>query len=69
MSTTETRQITAEDFIQAVGHAPIQDDLERCNCPQAGQGGHMFCGWCSKHNCPKARCLTCWTSTQSTRAT
>lgn len=38
-------EITAEHFRKAVGRDPIQDDLERSNCPQAGELGHHFCGW------------------------
>lgn len=37
--------ITAEDFKTATGREPIQDDLERCNCPEAGAIGHFVCGW------------------------
>jgi hypothetical protein len=47
--------ITAELFKQYVGREPEDDDLERCNCEkagQAGQAGHMMCGWNSKENLP-----------------
>lgn len=44
--------ITAEFFQQATGRAPIQDDLERCNCDQAGTMGHDFCGWNYRKNVP-----------------
>lgn len=37
--------ITREMFCQALGAEPEQDDLERCNCEQAGQIGHLMCGW------------------------
>jgi len=37
--------ITAEQFEAAVGQPPKDDDLERCNCPKAGQHRHMNCGW------------------------
>ena len=36
-------EITAEMFKAATGRDHEQDDLERCNCPQAGTSGH---------NCP-----------------
>lgn len=45
--------ITAEQFEAAVGHAPDQDDLERCNCPKAGEIGHIHCGWDHKRNLPE----------------
>jgi len=44
--------ITAEDFERATGHAPEQDDLERCNCDKAGQLGHDFCGWSETYGKP-----------------
>lgn len=44
--------ITAEFFEQATGRAPIEDDLERCNCDQAGTMGHEFCGWNYRKNVP-----------------
>ena len=37
--------ITAKQFKKATGYAPRDDDLERCNCPKAGQLGHTLCGW------------------------
>ncbi len=37
--------ITAEQFKEATGHEPFNDDLERCNCEKAGQLLHMSCGW------------------------
>lgn len=44
--------ITADVYKQATGNEPIQDDLERANCPQAGAIGHSACGWCVKNNIP-----------------
>lgn len=44
--------ITAQQFEQATGHAPERDDLERCNCPQAGTVGHWQCGWDEVANLP-----------------
>lgn len=37
--------INKRQFKKATGFAPVQDDLERCNCRKAGQPGHMSCGW------------------------
>jgi hypothetical protein len=44
--------ITAELFKFYVGHEHEDDDLERCNCPRAGQVGHSMCGWNHKENLP-----------------
>jgi hypothetical protein len=32
-------------FREAVGMDPHQDDLQRCNCPQAGKPHHAGCRW------------------------
>jgi hypothetical protein len=48
--------ITAEKFQAATGHLPIHDDLERCNCPLAGQLGHWGCGWNQKNDMPQFMC-------------
>ena len=45
--------ITPEIFEAAVGYKPEQDDLERCNCKQAGEIGHWCCGWNQEHNKPQ----------------
>lgn len=37
--------ITEELYIKHVGKKPVDDDLERCNCPNAGKVGHNSCGW------------------------
>lgn len=37
--------ITHEQFIKATGREPDNDDLERCNCENAGMAGHYSCGW------------------------
>lgn len=44
--------ITAADFRAAVGRPPQDDDLDRANCPLAGQPGHWFCGWDHDRNLP-----------------
>ena len=45
-------KITEEYFKEAVGSAPEQDDLDRCNCERAGKVGHFDCGWNTAHNKP-----------------
>lgn len=45
-------RITRESFFAATGFWPEQDDLERCNCDQAGRIGHTMCGWDSARNMP-----------------
>lgn len=50
--------MTAQEFQEATGHEPMDDDLERVNCPDAGRIGHVTCGWCAKHQRPVAWCLT-----------
>lgn len=45
-------EITAERFEIATGRKPINDDLERSNCPKRGMPGHMSCGWNHKYNLP-----------------
>ena len=44
--------ITEEQFEQAVGRTPEQDDLERCNCSRAGEIMHTQCGWNHVKNLP-----------------
>ena len=45
--------ITRRHYVAATGVEPIQDDLERSNCKQAGEIGHMCCGWDHAHNKPR----------------
>jgi hypothetical protein len=45
-------QITAEAFLTATGREPENDDLERANCPLAGESGHYYCGWDRAQNRP-----------------
>jgi hypothetical protein len=47
------------EFIHYVGHEPIEDDLERCNCEKAGEIGHFDCGIC-EHNKPVFECSQCF---------
>ena len=44
--------ITAQQYEEATGTKPKDDDLERANCKLAGQEGHMSCGWCQRYNLP-----------------
>lgn len=44
--------ITAVEFEGATGWPPMNDDLERVNCPDAGQDGHLMCGWNAKAHLP-----------------
>jgi hypothetical protein len=48
--------IDAEYFASRVGREPVQDDLERCNCPEAGEPGHWGCGWCEQCDKPRFVC-------------
>lgn len=45
--------ITAEQFEQATGQKPVDDDLERSNCKAAGELGHFHCGWNAEKNLPR----------------
>lgn len=45
-------EITEEMFTKAVGIAPVDDDLERSNCKEAGTTGHSSCGWNYTSNKP-----------------
>ena len=46
-------EITEEMFIKATKKTPLDDDLERCNCPKAGELGHSSCGWNKERNLPQ----------------
>lgn len=48
--------ITKKYFVGRVGSLPINDDLERCNCKEAGRIGHFFCGWCKNCDLPVFIC-------------
>jgi len=45
--------ICRETFIFATGREPQDDDLERCNCSQAGSLMHSCCGWNEEHAKPQ----------------
>jgi hypothetical protein len=44
------------EFERMTGLAPEADDLDRVNCPQAGNEGHMFCGICVPCGKPRFVC-------------
>ncbi len=46
-------KITRETFLAATGREPENDDLERCNCKEAGKLGHYSCGWNAAENRPQ----------------
>lgn len=48
--------ITKEIFFAATFRQPKDDDLERCNCPKAGEPLHKHCGWCSFKMKPRFEC-------------
>lgn len=37
--------ISTYHFYKATGRYPKDDDMERVNCPKAGDPGHAYCGW------------------------
>lgn len=41
-----------DEFETITESTPEHDDLERVNCPRAGEIGHRMCGVCSKCGCP-----------------
>ena len=45
--------ITREIFLAATGSEPKVDDLDRCNCSDAGKIGHFMCGWDAARNMPR----------------
>lgn len=49
---TRPKRITRAHFIAATGRAPIDDDLDRCNCARIGQIAHSMCGWNHAKNGP-----------------
>lgn len=54
--------MNAEDFMDATGYEPQDDDLSRANCPYAGRMGHTACGVC-KHGKPVFMCEPCFYAT------
>jgi len=49
-------QMTAKEFKEKTGMEPVNDDLDRVNCPDAGKLGHWQCGWCKEHDKPYFMC-------------
>lgn len=47
------KHITAEMFKKATGYDPVDDNLERCNCLEAGTFMHSCCGWNEEQNLPQ----------------
>lgn len=50
------RTMTEEEYKVKFGSEPIQDDLDRVNCKEAGKVGHFCCGECEKHLKPRFMC-------------
>jgi len=50
---------TEKEFLDRVGRSSEQDDLDRCNCDQAGELGHYGCGICEHHK-PVFECRVCF---------
>jgi hypothetical protein len=48
----QVAMITAEKFEESVGCKPENDDLDRCNCIEAGHIGHFQCGWDDERDMP-----------------
>ena len=44
--------LESEKFEKCTGHKPVNDDLERVNCPKAGKINHLSCGWNHKRDMP-----------------
>ena len=44
------------EYRELFGHAPIQDELLRVTCADAGAVGHFFCGVCAQHASPRFMC-------------
>jgi hypothetical protein len=57
VETSRPVTITSEMFERATGRRPDNDDLERANCPLAGQIGHSGCGWNAGMNKPQWECF------------
>ncbi len=48
--------VDADEFERMTGFAPDGDDLERTNCPMAGEAAHMMCGICPPCGKPRFVC-------------
>lgn len=52
--------MNATEFYVRMGRPPIDDDLERVNCPLAATLGHWCCGLCPGHGIPMFACPECF---------
>lgn len=52
MANAIERTMDAKKFKDITGTDPVNDDLDRVNCPDAGQAGHWQCGTCA-HDYPR----------------
>lgn len=59
MTSPRAPLLTPETFELMVGRPPVDDDLERANCQDAGNPGHLSCGVCH-HNRPVFLCPPCF---------
>ena len=50
------RLISAREYALLFGVLPEGVDIERANCPLAGNVGHMMCGICEKCAKPRFMC-------------
>jgi hypothetical protein len=48
--------LDAIGYHELFGRPPVQDDLHRVNCDQAGTPGHWMCGACLQHRRPRFEC-------------
>ena len=46
----------AKAWLRIFGAEPMQDDLDRMNCPDAGKPLHSGCGWCFEHHQARWMC-------------
>ena len=48
--------VTPDELTEVLGRHPVNDDLHRANCREAGTVGHFACGWCDRHDEPRFAC-------------
>lgn len=61
-----TKEMDEAAYIELTGHPPELDDMERVNCPNVGEPGHMACGLCPTCEKPAWTC-THFAETVATR--
>lgn len=49
--------MNAKEFKELTGCEPENDDLDRVNCPKAGEQGHKQCGICPDCGQPRFCCV------------